>query len=300
MVKIFIDPGHGGTDSGAAANGLIEKSLTLQVGLNMRTILMNEYEDVQVQMSRTTDTFIPLDTRAQMARNWGADGFVAVHFNKFNGAANGIETFRHTNSSASVPFQRALHTAVKSQMERFRPITDRGLKSANFAVLRGTYQSMVSVLTESLFLDNSRDAALLKTPGVIQAIARGHAEGVASYFHLRKKTDDPEEGEIMYPNSPTLRNAFENYLSDAVNRGIVDKKWLDEYRNRRLSLSDALALKVLIDAAPPSENVPATHAEAWRKAEEAGVLNGERPNGPLTRAQFATAANRMGLLDKTQ
>lgn len=46
MVKIFIDPGHGGSDPGATGNGLQEKTLTLQIALALRTILTNEYEGV--------------------------------------------------------------------------------------------------------------------------------------------------------------------------------------------------------------------------------------------------------------
>ncbi|MBA4538815.1 N-acetylmuramoyl-L-alanine amidase, partial [Bacillus aquiflavi] len=55
MVKIFIDPGHGGTDPGAVGNGLQEKNLTLQISTKIRDILVNEYNNVYVNMSRTGD-----------------------------------------------------------------------------------------------------------------------------------------------------------------------------------------------------------------------------------------------------
>ena len=55
MVKLFIDPGHGGSDSGAVGNGLQEKNLTLQIALTLRNILANEYLGVSLLLSRTGD-----------------------------------------------------------------------------------------------------------------------------------------------------------------------------------------------------------------------------------------------------
>lgn len=50
MVKIFIDPGHGGSDSGAVGNGLQEKNITLSIAQQIRRFLLNEYEDVEIQI----------------------------------------------------------------------------------------------------------------------------------------------------------------------------------------------------------------------------------------------------------
>lgn len=71
MVKIFIDPGHGGTDSGATGNGLQEKAVTLEIALVLRTILTNEYEGVSVTMSRTSDKTVSLTERTEAANSWG-------------------------------------------------------------------------------------------------------------------------------------------------------------------------------------------------------------------------------------
>ena len=52
MVKIFIDPGHGGSDPGAVGFGLQEKNLTLDIANRVRDILMSEHENVSIKMSR--------------------------------------------------------------------------------------------------------------------------------------------------------------------------------------------------------------------------------------------------------
>lgn len=57
-----------------------------------------------------------------------------------------------------------------------------------------------------------------------------------------------EPGEmIMDPDSPTLRDFVDDWLQTAIDRGLIEEKWIKEYRNKRLSISNALALKILID-----------------------------------------------------
>ncbi|MFS0783539.1 N-acetylmuramoyl-L-alanine amidase family protein, partial [Bacillus sp. 1P06AnD] len=63
MVKIFIDPGHGGSDPGAVGNGIQEKNITLAIALRVRDLLLNGYSNVEVKMSRTGDTFPSLSDR---------------------------------------------------------------------------------------------------------------------------------------------------------------------------------------------------------------------------------------------
>ncbi|GIN08653.1 hypothetical protein J1TS1_27980 [Shouchella clausii] len=192
MTKIFIDPGHGGSDPGAVGNGLKEKDLVLTISRHIRDILLAEYKGVQVRMSRDSDVFLSLSERAKRANNWGADYFCSVHINA--GGGTGFETFIHTSrSSKSVAHQNVVHPAIFSKMN----VKDRGKKSANYAVLRQT--NMPSILTETLFIDNANDAKLLKDSKFIKDVARGHAEGIAKAFGLKGGSSKPSN-----PNpSPT-------------------------------------------------------------------------------------------------
>lgn len=65
MVKVFIDPGHGGTDPGAVGNGLQEKNLTLQIATRIKDILTLEYDNVSILMSRTGDQTVSLSERTK-------------------------------------------------------------------------------------------------------------------------------------------------------------------------------------------------------------------------------------------
>src|SRR5690625_5619528 len=82
MMKIFIDPGHGGRDPGATANGLQEKMICLQIAQKLNHILMETYNSVQTRLSRTTDQTLSLKARTDMANRWGADYLISIHVNR--------------------------------------------------------------------------------------------------------------------------------------------------------------------------------------------------------------------------
>lgn len=179
MVKIFIDPGHGGTDPGAVGNGLEEKNLTLQIATAVRNILLNEYVGASVLMSRIGDQTVSLTQRTNAANNWGADFYLSIHINA--GGGTGFESYVYPGIGApTTTYRNAIHDEVLKAVD----FVDRGKKSANFHVLRET--NMDAVLTENGFIDNSNDAAKLRSASFIAALARGHANGVARAFNLQR------------------------------------------------------------------------------------------------------------------
>src|SRR5699024_182816 len=91
MVKIFIDPGHGGSDPGAAANGLQEKDICLQIARKLQGILKQRYTSHQIKLSRTTDKTLTLKERTEMANRWDADYLVSIHVNA--GGGTGFESY---------------------------------------------------------------------------------------------------------------------------------------------------------------------------------------------------------------
>ncbi|MEQ4302906.1 N-acetylmuramoyl-L-alanine amidase [Plantactinospora sp. B6F1] len=178
--KIYLDPGHGGTDSGAVGNGLQEKALTLDIALRTRTYLENNWT-VSVRMSRTSDITRSLSWRTSDANSWGANIFVSIHINA--GGGTGFESYVYPSAgSATQRLQDYVHAAVLSNARGVASVTDRGQKTANFHVLRET--AMSAVLTENLFIDRAADANLLGQAAFRQALAVGHAQGIARYFGL--------------------------------------------------------------------------------------------------------------------
>lgn len=180
-MKIFLDAGHGGKDSGAIGFGLKEKDLTLTIVKKIGELL-GDYEGVNVLYSRTDDRFLELSERADLANKAKADFFLSVHINA-TPSGTGFETFIHNEaSSKSVAYQNVIHPEIFKQLGR---VKDRGKKRANYAVLRQTH--MPAILTENLFIDNPDDNKLLKQEAFIDKVAQGHVNGFIKAFGLKKK-----------------------------------------------------------------------------------------------------------------
>ncbi|WZY36137.1 N-acetylmuramoyl-L-alanine amidase [Bacillus sp. FSL W8-1122] len=266
MTKIFIDPGHGGSDPGAVGHGLKEKDLVLTISRHIRDMLLSEYTGVEVKMSRDSDVFLSLAERANLANNWGADYFLSVHINAGGGA--GFESFIHTSkSSGSVKAQNTIHPAIMQQIGG----TDRGKKNANFAVLRLT--KMPAILTENLFIDNANDAAKLKDPAFLTRAARGHVDGLAQAFGLKRK------GKASEPSTSKPKKSISQMATEVLNNQHGNGH---ENRRRSLGISQAEYEKVRAEVnrrAGGGSKAPAKSVDQMARE----VLAGKHGNGHETR-----------------
>lgn len=183
MVKIYLDPGHGGNDPGAIGNGLYEKDVNLTIALKTRNILTDEYEGHDIRMSRTGDVTKSLDARTDEANAWGADYYLSIHINA--GGGTGFESYIYNGSYPGKQETDRLRNIIHNTIMQHVDFQDRGKKEANFHVLRETV--MPASLTENGFIDNPNDAEKLKSDTFLNRIARGHAEGLAQAFNLPKK-----------------------------------------------------------------------------------------------------------------
>ncbi|WP_017726205.1 N-acetylmuramoyl-L-alanine amidase [Halalkalibacterium ligniniphilum] len=174
---IVIDPGHGGRDPGAVANGLREKDVVLAVGLELEKLLKDA--GAKPLMTRNNDTFVELSERARFANNAQADIFVSIHANAAGASsANGTETF--WNGTYAAAESKSLAESINKRLVEELGTRDRGPKSANFAVIRET--RMPSVLVELGFVTNSSDAAMMKRSDFNQKAARAILRGIEDYY----------------------------------------------------------------------------------------------------------------------
>ena len=173
-MKIFIDPGHGGTSLGAVANGLKESNINLQVAIKLGEIL--EANDCQIKFSRTTDTNLTLFERAQMANSWNADYFVSIHCNSAaSRQANGSETFVYKLKTAAANYGEC----IQNQLVAENGLKNRGLKVADFTVLVVT--RMPAALVELAYISNPQEAKLLSSNDFQMRCANGIAGGIIGY-----------------------------------------------------------------------------------------------------------------------
>lgn len=216
-MKLYLDPGHGGSDAGAQGNGLKEKDINLDIALKIRTVLVDNYKNVTVKMSRTNDATKSLQHRTNEANSWGADFFLSIHCNSFNGSAKGYEDYIHSSlsdGSTTAKHQNTIHASII----KVNQLQDRGRKKANFHVLRES--TMPALLTENGFIDNKHDASLMKKSSWRKKVAQGHVNGLAKAYNLRRKQPDTGTLYKVIAGSFKKKNNAEKLIANLNNKGI--------------------------------------------------------------------------------
>ena len=191
--SIFLDPGHGGSDSGAVENGVREKDLTLSVYNKVSSRLASL--GYTVLTSRNTDKDVGLVSRADQANKSNADIFLSIHFNAGGrGTAYGIETYYYKPEAGYTPAINKENHNNPERIEKSRKLAnkiqqnllyktgayDRGVKRASFAVLRET--SIPSILVELGFIDNQEEVNKIKTNEYQEKLADGIVDGIVEYY----------------------------------------------------------------------------------------------------------------------
>lgn len=229
--RIMIDPGHGGKDPGASANGIVEKRLVLDVSKRIADIL-NKRPGFEARLTRETDKFLNLRRRMRTAEDYEADAFMSIHANAVRrGRARGVEVFFLSIGGATseaarelarleneadpdyvveedsllkdLPFgvdlrqtdtimrSSRLSEAILTALERSKLAASRGVKQAGFAVLK-SYQ-VPSTLVEIGFMSNATEAKNLKSRNHRDKLARTIAAGAIEYFESSARAHVEEE-----------------------------------------------------------------------------------------------------------
>ena len=173
---VIIDAGHGGRDLGAADSYVYEKHINLDVARRLeRTLKEAGFKTV---MTRTTDDFIALSERSSRANRYRNAVFVSVHFNSaYRTSAVGIETFYRSSSSEN--FAKYVQNELIANMGS----TNRGVKTANFSVLR--YTKHPAILIEGGFISNRTERGQMMDPQFRQVIADSIARGIIQFNRRR-------------------------------------------------------------------------------------------------------------------
>lgn len=206
---VYLDPGHGGLDSGATGNGVIEKQIVLNIALDTKRQLENA--GVEVIMSRTSDVYVSLKERSDAANAANPDIFVSIHINSAEDSrAYGIETFYMKD----IDFKLA--GSMQNRLMQYIPTKDRGVKYADFHVMRET--TMPSTLVECGFLSNPAEADRLKQPSTQSNLAEAITNGAVDYLRSNVSLT-PINGERIYGNDryETSYKLFEKGWQTAEN-----------------------------------------------------------------------------------
>jgi N-acetylmuramoyl-L-alanine amidase len=221
---IVIDPGHGGHDPGAMANGLREKDINLKVALKLKSLLEKDPR-FKVYLTREDDRFIPLYDRALIALEKKADLFISIHTNasenpnlsgtyiyilNLKDAASKLTKMVEKRENKTVlniikvsanpnvnkivadmaisrTMTEGLNFAKFAQIYLKRNLKDiefKRIESANFIVLKTP--SIPSVLVETAFITNENDARLLANDKFLEKFAQSLYKATVDYFFRYK------------------------------------------------------------------------------------------------------------------
>lgn len=172
---VVLDPGHGGSDSGAVGYGLYEKNLTLDIATRAKNYMATNFPST-VYMTRTTDATVELSTRTSFANSKGANFFVSFHINSYSTSSpNGLETYYYTGSTNGQRLATKLYDQLRASYS-----TLRGVKDAAFYVLK--YTNMPASLGETGFISNATDAGNLGNATFRQNLAVQYVKGMYNYW----------------------------------------------------------------------------------------------------------------------
>ncbi len=174
---IVIDAGHGGHDSGAVGSKVYEKDMALASALELEKQL--KQKGFKVYMTRSTDVFVDLYERADIANELGADLFISIHYNATtNSTAHGVEVLYAGDGKRD---SHSLAEDIQPYLVKDLKAVDRGtVYRPNLVVLRKT--KMPAVLCELGFVTNPEEQDKMLNPSYVSTSAASIVKGIEKYL----------------------------------------------------------------------------------------------------------------------
>lgn len=173
---VCLDPGHGGSDSGASYGSLIEKNINLQTSLYTKERL--EQYGVPVYMTRSSDTYVGLESRTEYAKSKGCNLFVSQHMN--SGGGSGTEVYYSITQYG----RKDLAAKISSKVSSSLGIGNRGARTRTgdngdyYSVIRtSAAKGIPGLIVEGAFLDGDSGVA-----GNAKAIGYATADAILEYY----------------------------------------------------------------------------------------------------------------------
>ncbi|MBS6534581.1 N-acetylmuramoyl-L-alanine amidase [Peptoniphilus harei] len=185
-LKIVIDPGHGGKDSGAVAldGETYEKTVNLLVAERLMDKLSANSE-ISPTITRTRDEYIKLLDRAGVSNDGDAHLFLSIHFNSAdNSSAKGIEVLYASEKNVRIKdtVQKDFASCLQKALIKETGAVDRGIKNRPAIIVLNKTKN-VAALAELGFLSNEDDLENIKDPDYIDKLAQGLYNGIEDYMN---------------------------------------------------------------------------------------------------------------------
>jgi len=183
--RVVIDPGHGGIDAGASANGVVEKNINLAVAQKLADLLQANGATVVMTRDRDIDYYTrgkggkrnDLLKRVEIINEANAEVFISIHVNATKGNWFGAQVFYGTKN----PESKRLAEVIQRALYNCPPGNKRQAKQDSEIIVLNE-PNIPGVLVEVGFLTSKREASLLTDPQYQQKLATQIAKGLAYHF----------------------------------------------------------------------------------------------------------------------
>jgi len=205
---VCLDAGHGGSDPGASYGNLIEKNIVLVAALTCRNVLKEH--GVQVILTRTTDTYVGLSQRAQIANNARANYFVSIHCNAGGGDRGEVisSIYRGKGLELSNKIAAEMKAIGQDTVKQYDKKGDGG--TDYYAVIRET--NMDAVIVECAFLDNTTDNQIIDTIAEQEAFGVAIAKGILAQLGMTTEVSKPTPEPIPTPPPAPSKKKIDSFI----------------------------------------------------------------------------------------
>ncbi|MGJ5641501.1 N-acetylmuramoyl-L-alanine amidase [Formosa sp. S-31] len=183
---VVIDPGHGGIDPGALGLHRQEKDITLDIALELKKwnnmFFKNELD---LYLTRDSDTLISLADRRKLASALKADAFISIHCNSAHKGARGIEIFTTKKTGQQTTVSQNLAQSILDEFRLQLGFLSRGIKKARYSVLSQSFNQYPAILIETGFISSEDESMYLADKKHIQAVALAILMGIKNHLNLK-------------------------------------------------------------------------------------------------------------------
>ena len=282
---VVIDAGHGGHDGGCQGSYSNEKDVALAISLKLGKYIEENFKDVKVVYTRTTDVFVKLDERAKIANKAKADLFICIHVNSGPSTAMGTETYvmglHKTESNLNVAKRENSSILLEDDYETRYENFDPNLPES-YIVLN---------LRQSAFLDQSLNFAAKVQSQFKDRVGRIDRGVKQAGFLVLHQTNMPsvliETGFLTNKEEEKFLNSAVNqdYMASAIYRAFKEyKQEFDEKQSK--PEQPKLEKEPVVESKTPEKEVSSTKKDKKNKEE----------TGLIFKVQIATSSQKKELI----
>lgn len=234
MSKIFLDPGHGGNETGAVNQSVLEKNINLIVALETKRIL--ELNKQEVLMSRESDISLSLIERCKMANDFKADLLISIHHNANNTKSKDAEIYHSVNNGIGKELSEKIANEFYAIGQPTKVLSRESINfpGKDYYTIIGK-SNMPSIITEFGYMDNPNDYIQFDEIVELHQEALAIAKGILNQIGYNEN--------VLTKNIVTEEHWAESIFKELNSLGVtINEKRFEDKITRGESMALALRL----------------------------------------------------------